>query len=229
MKKHLFMLLAVMVLVLGACGSDEEAQQEPNEQEVTEEVEGSEMAENETDSIEDIMPLDSQYDTFIASEDEYDPFVFDIKERYTSEESDSDGITEIDIMRRDQVDSDDETFDYNFSLMLAENQEDGQDYLLFVGDVVNNTSKRVQFNHDFDIIMRDIKEEGSTYGGEGYDVELVDAYEPEFDGQGWYAFPLDTDETPEELEITFERAWDEDGAGGSGDDDEYLEIEFEME
>lgn len=229
MKKHLFMLLAVMVLVLGACGSDEESQQEPNEQETTEEVEGSEMAENETDSIEDIMPLDSQYDTFVASEDEYDPFVFDIKERYTSEESDSDGITEIDIMRRDQVDSDDETFDYKFSLMLAKNQEDGQDYLLFVGDVVNNTSKRVQFNHDFDIIMRDIKEEGSTYGGEGYDVELVGAYEPEFDGQGWYAFPLDTDETPEELEITFERAWDEDGAGGSGDDDEYLEIEFEME
>lgn len=223
------MLLAVMVLVLGACGSDEESQQEPNEQETTEEVEGSEMAENETDSIEDIMPLDSQYDTFVASEDEYDPFVFDIKERYTSEESDSDGITEIDIMRRDQVDSDDETFDYKFSLMLAKNQEDGQDYLLFVGDVVNNTSKRVQFNHDFDIIMRDIKEEGSTYGGEGYDVELVGAYEPEFDGQGWYAFPLDTDETPEELEITFERAWDEDGAGGSGDDDEYLEIEFEME
>lgn len=223
------MLLAVMVLVLGACGSDEESQQEPNEQETTEEVEGSEMAENETDSIEDIMPLDSQYDTFVASEDEYDPFVFDIKERYTSEESDSDGITEIDIMRRDQVDSDDETFDYKISLMLAKNQEDGQDYLLFVGDVVNNTSKRVQFNHDFDIIMRDIKEEGSTYGGEGYDVELVGAYEPEFDGQGWYAFPLDTDETPEELEITFERAWDEDGAGGSGDDDEYLEIEFEME
>lgn len=226
-KLFLFTAIASMIF-LGACGDSSENETSEGQNEANTEQEVELANDNATDDIEKIMPLDSEYDTFIASEDEYDPFTFDIKERYTSDKSDSDGITEIDIMRRDQVD-DDETFDYRFSLMLAENQEDGQSYLLFVGDVVNNTSKRVQFNHNFDVIMRDIKVEDSSYGGAGEDVGIVGAYEPEFDGVGWYVFPLETDETPKQLEFTFERAWDEDGAGGSGADEEYLEIEFEIE
>src|SRR5699024_473630 len=120
---------------------------------------------NMTNEVEKIISPDSKFDTFVAEKDEYDTFIFDIKERYISDETDSEGITNIDVMRRDQVDSEDETFDYKFGLMLAKDQGDGQSYLLFVGDVVNNTSKRVQFNHNFDVIMRDIKIEENTYGG----------------------------------------------------------------
>src|SRR5699024_1077720 len=57
---------------------------------------------------------------------------------------------------------------------------------------------------------------------------LIDAYEPEFDAEGWFAFEVDSEDVPQELEIKFERAWDSDGDGGTGDDDEYLEIDFEM-
>src|SRR5699024_7973217 len=185
------------------------------------------LNDNETVDAKDIMTLGSDYDTFIAIDD-YDIRVFEVKERYTSEETDDDGITDVDIMDRSQVDSDEETFDYEFGLMYATDSVTDENYLLFAGNVENNTEKRVQFNHDFDVIMRDIKEEDSTYGGAEEDGGLIDAYEPEFDAEGWFAFEVESEDVPEELEIKFERAWDSDGDGGTGDDDEYLEIDFEM-
>lgn len=230
MKKMIMLVIAM--LMLAACGGTTEEQPDSGDiysHELEEEYDENEFDESMTDEAEEIMSSDSKFSTFLASEDEYDTFVFDIKERYTSDKTDANGITETDIMRRDQVDDENETFDYKFSLMLAENQENEQNYLLFVGDVVNNTSKRVQFNHDFDVIMRDIKLEDSTYGGMYEGEGLVDAYEPEFEDQGWYAFPIDSEEIPKQLELKFERAWDSDGDGGSGEAEEYLDINFEME
>jgi len=239
-------LIILGVILLAACGSEEqEAADNANDfdEEAFEEEYGDELDElfsneeieldgNMTNEVEKIISPDSKFDTFVAEKDEYDTFIFDIKERYISDETDSEGITNIDVMRRDQVDSEDETFDYKFGLMLAKDQGDGQSYLLFVGDVVNNTSKRVQFNHNFDVIMRDIKIEENTYGGFSEYVDLVGAFEPEFDAQGWYAFAIDTDEIPEQLEFTFERAWDENGEAmydaSEGEPELDLEIEFEL-
>lgn len=217
-------------LFLAACGSNDNKNEFDEEygDELSEWYEDDEldMEEGMTDDLEEIMPKSSEYETFVAEIDKYGSFIFDIKERYVSEQSDDEGINDIDIMRRDQVDSDDETFDYKFSVMLAENKEDKQDYLLFVGGVVNNTSKRVQFNHDFEVIMRDIKVETNTYSWGLEYADLVDVFEPRFDAEGWFALSVDIDDIPEELEVKFERAWDEDGAGGSGEDEEYLEIDF---
>lgn len=217
-------------LFLAACGSNKNENEFDEEygDELSEWYEDNEleMEEGMTDDLKEIMPKSSDYNTFVAEIDRYGSFIFDIKERYISEQSDDEGINDIDIMRRDQVDSDDETFDYKFSVMLAENKEDKQDYLLFVGGVVNNTSKRVQFNHDFEVIMRDIKVESNTYSWGLEYADLVDVFEPGFDAEGWFALSVDIDDIPEELEVKFERAWDEDGAGGSGDDEEYLEIDF---
>lgn len=233
MKKLMFLVLVPMMLV--ACGTDNEETTPEENKDYSEDIEENYvdeeivLDEDTTNEVEEIMPSNSSYSTFVAEQNEYDKYVFDIKKRYTSDQTDENGITDIDMMTRYEVDDEKETFDYRFSLMLAENREDQQNYLLFVGDVVNNTSKRVQFNHDFDVIMRDIKLEDSTYGNMGEEVGLVDAYEPEFDGQGWYALPIDSDEIPKQLEIKFERAWDENGNGSSGSDDEYLELEFEAE
>lgn len=242
MKKYLFIIMAALLLV--ACGGKEDEaskedaddfDEEQFEEDFGDELDEMfsedevELEEGMTDEVSEIMPMSSEYDTFVAKVDEYNTYIFDVKARYTNSDSFDEGINNIDMMRRDQVDADDEMFNYNFSLMAAENREDGQNYLLFAGEVVNNTSKRVQFNHDFDVIMRDIKEEDSTYGGNAIEDGLIDAYEPEFDSEGWYAFPIESEEIPEKLEFKFERAWDENGAGGSGEDDEYLEIEFTKE
>lgn len=228
MKKYLFIIIAS--LFLAACGSNKNENEFDEEygDELSEWYEDNEleMEEGMTDDLKEIMPKSSDYNTFVAEIDKYGSFIFDIKERYISEQSDDEGINDIDIMRRDQVDSDDETFDYKFSVMLAENKEDKQDYLLFVGGVVNNTSKRVQFNHDFEVIMRDIKVESNTYSWGLEYADLVDVFEPGFDAEGWFALSVDIDDIPEELEVKFERAWDEDGAGGSGEDEEYMEIDF---
>ncbi len=217
-------------LFLVACGSNKNENEFDEEygDELSEWYEDNEleMEEGMTDDLEEIMPKSSNYNTFVAEIDKYGSFIFDIKERYVSEQSDDEGINDIDIMRRDQVNSDDETFDYKFSVMLAENKEDKRDYLLFVGGVVNNTSKQVQFNHDFEVIMRDIKVESNTYRWGLEYADLVDVFEPGFDAEGWFALSVDIDDIPEELEVKFERAWDEDGAGGIGEDEEYLEIDF---
>lgn len=217
-------------LFLAACGSNKNENEFDEEygDELSEWYEDNElkMEEGMTDDVEEIMPKSSNYNTFVAEIDKYGSFIFDIKERYISEQSDDEGINDIDIMRRDQVDSDDETFDYRFSVMLAENKEDKRDYLLFVGGVVNNTSKRVQFNHDFEVILRDIKVESNTYSWGLEYADLVDVFEPGFDAEGWFALSVDIDDVPEELEVKFERAWDEEGVGGSGEDEEYLEIDF---
>jgi len=220
-------------LTLVACGQDDEVTITDEDFDVLAEEVAAKEAENElsndaTENYADIMSSDSNYSTFVGEDYFGSEFTFNITDRYKSDTADAEGINDIDIMRRDEVDSE-ETFDYKFALMLAENQEDGQNYLLFAGEVENNTSRRVQFNHDFDLIMRDIKVESSTYADGGDGEGIVDAYEPEFSGEGWYAFSIDSDEVPEDLEFTWERAWDQDGAGGNGSAEEYLEMEFKLD
>lgn len=213
----------MLSIFLVACGDSENNGN-------TDDIEKTENLDSKaTENVKDIMSTDSKYKKLVVNIDDYDAYEFDIKDRYKSKKTDDKGITKLDIMRRDEVDDKDETFNYNFALMLAQNVEDGQNYLLFAGDVVNNTTKRVQFNHDFDVIMRDIKVEGSSYGDEFEEDGLVGGYEPEFDGEGWFAFLIDSDEIPEKLEIEFERAWDIDGEGGNGSPEEYLNIDFELD
>ncbi len=219
MKQSLFI---VIILLLAACASNNNSEEKTEPKEVQSEK-------KTTEEIKAIMPSDSEYEVFIALESDYESYVFDIKERYVSEATNRKGINELDVMRRDQVDKEDERFDYTFSLMLGENISDGEQYLLFVGNVVNNTKKRVHFNHEFEVIMRDIEEDVISGNNEPVYEGIVDVFEPELSGEGWYAFHIQTDEVPKDLEIKFERAWDEDGASGSGADEEYLSIDFELE
>src|SRR5690625_2178793 len=204
MKKLIAGLAVSLTLV--ACGNDDEVTiTEEDFDELAEQVEAeeleNELSDDATEDYADIMSSESDYNTVVGEDDFGEAFTFKIKERYTSDATEDEGITDIDIMRRDQVDSDDETFDYKFALLLAEHEVDGENYLLVAGDVENNTDKRVQFNHDFDLIMRDLKIESSTYEEGGEDAGIVDAYEPEFDSGGWYAFLIDADEVPEDLEL----------------------------
>jgi len=249
MKKLLTATVLSLIVVLGACSNDEKVKEvDTTDEQVDEQTDELEQEESNTDedmeqyaeeeqedeaeyldatdSVSDILSNPSDYGKFVEGE-VLSALV--LKEQYTSDESDENGVTDIDIMQRDQVDSDDETFDYKFTLFFAEDEATADNYLLFLGEVENNTSKRVQFNHDFDLIMRDIKQEVDTYSEYPEENGLIDAYEPEFEGEGWLAFPIESDEIPEELEFTFERAWDSDGAGGSGEDEEYLEIEFNLD
>lgn len=219
MKKHL--IIVIIALLLVACGNNNNSEEKSDPKEV-------ESEKKTTEEITAIMPSDSEYEVFIALESDYESYVFDIKERYVSEATNRNGVNELDVMRRDQVDKEDETFDYTFSLMLGENISDGEQYLLFAGNVVNNTKKRVHFNHDFEVIMRDM-EDATSGNNEPVHEGIVDVFEPELSGEGWYAFHIQTEEVPKELEIKFERAWDEDGASESGADEEYLSIDFELE
>lgn len=170
------------------------------------------------------MLKDEDMIAFFAEDEIEDVQIFEIKDYYESEEMEEDGTIDTDIMRRKDVESDDETFDYKFSVVLAEDLEEGENYIVFLGEQENNTEVRAGTSHDVNIIMRDIKEE--VYGGDG--AGLFEELEPEFDSQGFYAIPIDSDETPEELEVTLERAWEED-SGGNGDEDEFIDFEFTLD
>lgn len=177
-------------------------------------------------------PLDAMYKEddmvgfFINDDIDFD--YYEINGYYTSEDMREDGTIDTDIMRREDVESDDETFDYNFSILsVTKINEEEENQLMFIGEQENNTGVRAGTSHDVDIIMRDIKEE--VNGRMGGDSEgLTEDLEPEFDSEGWYAVPLESDEIPEDLEVTLERAWEVD-SGGAGNDNEFIDFEFTLE
>lgn len=152
--------------------------------------------------------------------------LFEIRGYYESENMEDDGTIDTDIMIRDHVESDEETFDYKFSVVLAEATEfeEGGQYLAFLGGQENNTEVRAGTDHDVNVIIRDIKEEADSAGGEGLDEML----EPEFDSEGYHMIEVESDETPEELEVTLGRALEEDGEV-NGSDDEYIDFEFNLD
>src|SRR5699024_6899876 len=126
MKKLLTATVLSAIVVLGACSNDEKVKEvDTTDEQVDEQTEldtdedmeqyAEEEQEDEaeyldaTDSVSDILSNPSDYGKFVEGE-VLSALV--LKEQYTSDESDENGVTDIDIMQRDQVDSDDETFDY---------------------------------------------------------------------------------------------------------------------
>lgn len=181
-----------------------------------------------TEDPQELLGKDSDMESLMVEEDSGALYFFEIENYYTSEESDDNAVTDINVL-----DGGEGSFDYEFSLMYATDEnEDGEEvpYLLFVGEVENNTDKRMQFNHDFDVIMRDIKED-NTYGSIDLEEGIVGPYEPEFEGEGWYAFEIDSNEKPKELEFSFETAWeeDDDGSGDYEGYEDYYDIDFTLD
>lgn len=173
---------------------------------------------------EEVLDLDRDINTFIGEDDIGDPAIFKIHAYYENTDT-GEEVTNTDIMRREDVDSDEETFDYDFAVTYITDIEEDEDYIMFVGTQENNTDIRARTHHEVNVISRDAKEEvEEDFGmGEGLDEEL----EPDFDSQGFYLVPFDTEEIPKDLEVTLLRAMNVDSEFYEEDND-YIDFDFKV-
>src|SRR5699024_2498466 len=189
MRKKLFILFGALVLVLSACGGNESAEGVGEEDELDAGVE--EDFDDEEELVEDPVEAGNKSNEVKEFMDEFGE-IYEIKEWYSSDETDDDGINQIEF----------DGYEVNFSVALLEDTEGEQDIGFFV-ETENGTDTTVQYNMDMEIIT-DEQEQAETDDSYG-----IGESKPDVKTKGFVKTDLDY-EAPESFEVTFEPPWDED-------------------
>lgn len=190
MKRKLLILFGALVLVLSACGGNEGAE-DASDQGDAEDMDVEEVTEDEEDLVEDPVEAGNKSNEVKEFMDEFGE-IYEIKEWYSSDETDDDGINQIEF----------DGYKVNFSVALLEDMEGEQDIGFFV-ETENGTDTTVQYNMDMEIIT-DEQEQAETDDSYG-----IGESKPSVKTKGFVKTDLDY-EAPESFEVTFEPPWDDD-------------------
>lgn len=223
MRKYLIILSLILVLILGACGSDPEPSETEAEIETEPEIEHNEEVQEFIEKNNVKLDEDGYFEEtndpleagnknngiVVFNNDEYgDTYI--IKQWYTNDDTDDDGFNHIDF----------DGYKVKFAVALMEDVDE-EDTIGFFVETENNTDKTIQYNMDMEIIT-DEQEQTNTD-----DMYAIGDSKPGIKTKGFVKANLDYD-TPEEITITFEPPWD--------DEDEFnaevgtpIELEFSLE
>lgn len=173
------LLLMGLVLVLGACGNDEDAEPEQKDEN---DMSQAEWAEEHGDEFEGESESKSSDPMEVGNKnDEHDTLVdgateYKVIERYVTDETDEDGFNTIDF----------DGYIFNFSLALVEDQN-GEHSIAMFGESENTTDEVVQFNADIEVVT-DQQDQTNTQQGfgkskpnvkmKGYDILPLEYGEP---------------------------------------------------